>query len=138
MKKSIIIFIIFLFFACAPKFITHPIETKTKTGDAVTVITPKQIGSRQDVPVGWKPADTIIIKQQGKAETYVNKKTGEVAQNAPAQAITQSIETPKKSWAWAWWTGGILGVLVLINYLLNSFFGVNPFGWIGKKIFKGG
>ena len=113
-----------------------PVEIQTGAHQTVTTMEPVQTGKRDDVPVGWKPKDTIVVHQTGGAETYVNTHTGQVAQNAAAQSITQAINKPKKSWAWLYWLLGIMGLAAGGNYLLKSYVGVNPFGWIGGKIFK--
>ncbi len=139
LKINIILFLIVFLSSCGTSRIVSkiiPIETTTITGQAVTVVQPAQTGSRTDIPTGWKPKDTLVIHQKGGAETYVNRETGEVAQNQQAQGITEKIEVPRKSWAWLYWTLGIMAILTAGNFLLKAYCGVNPFGWIFGKILK--
>jgi hypothetical protein len=139
LKFILISFAIIFIASCSTSRIISkviPVETVTGSQQAVTVVQPAQTGNRDDVPVGWKPNDTIVIHQQGGAETYVNTSTGQVAQNAQAQTITEAVNKPKKSWAWLYWIIGVLSLLITGNIVLKAYFGVNPFGYLFGKLLK--
>jgi len=132
-----VLFLMLLLASCAPKFGLSPINIKTELGQPVTKTESERTGNRKNVPAGVKPGNIVAhIKTISGAETWVDKE-GSVYQNEKAQqenAIPP--DRPKRSWAWLYWTVGILVLLITGNILLKSYFGVNPFGWLFSKILR--
>ncbi len=119
-----------------------PVLTRTELGQPVEKTKPQHTGDRTNVPAGVKPADVVAhMKTKSGAETWVDKK-GNVYQNEQAKKENDAPpDRPKRSWAWAWWLGAILAVLVIVDRLCGSYFGMNPFGALCrmfKKLFRSG
>lgn len=114
-----------------------PVLMQTELGQPVEKTEPQRTGDRKNVPAGVKPADVVAhMKTKSGAETWIDKK-GNVYQNEQAKKENDAPpDRPERSWAWAWWTIGILAALFAIDRMLNSFFGMNPFGALCRMIKK--
>lgn len=133
-------FAVISLFACLPKIGPSPISMKTEQGQPVTKVEPQRTGTRENVPAGVKPRDIVAhVKTTSGGETWVDKQ-GNVYQNDQAQKENAAPpDRPKRSWAWAWWTGGILALLVIGDYALRRWLSVNPLSALCslfKKVFK--
>lgn len=124
-----------------------PVETETKQGETITKIEPKKTGERMDVPVGVKPSEVVAkieTKTGGKLWIVKKKKLlttkTEVYENKQAVKEGIKIDKPKKSYAWLWWTGGIIGGIIVLlvgaDFAIRRFLGFNPVAWLGERIFK--
>ncbi len=139
LKFSIAIIFAMLLASCSTtKYLPAMIS---ETGKIVQEIKPPATESRINVPPGVDPGDILVHgKTQDGAEFWVEKRTFHKERIFTTGSTTASplieFTKMKRDWSWAWWTGGILVFLVLANYLLKSFCGINPFGWIIGKFLK--
>ena len=141
---AIIILLLFIVSCSAKKHIQAilPVETETKTGEAIVKVEPEKTGERMDIPVGVKPSEVVAkIESASGAKVWVVKKKRflkpakfEVFENKKAQTEGIKIDKPKKSYAWLWWTIGGIVLLLAADFALRRFLGFNPIEFMGKFI----
>ena len=121
-----------------------PVETETKTGEAIIKIEPEKTGERMDVPVDVKPSEIVAkIETATGGKVWIVKKKRflkpakiEIFKNKQAQKENIKIDKPKKSYKWLYVLIGIIVLLIAADFALRRFFGFNPIAWIGERIFK--
>lgn len=147
---GVVLVVILLMLSACKTLLPAPLLTTTEQGVPVEQVAPQQTMDRDNVPVGVDPDDVVahvqdkssgeeiwVVKEPFKKAKVFHKPMKSSASSAVKNEL--AVDVAERSWAWAWWTGGVLAALIAIDRLLKSFLGMNPFGAVFgfiKRLFK--
>lgn len=110
-----------------PGMLALPVVMQTEEGVAVAKVDPPRTMERENVPVGVDPDDVVAHVEDKKTgeEVWVVKsgifRKQEIYHKPASSPVSElQIDVARRSWAWLWWTLGVLAGLVVAGRSIDK------------------